>query len=196
MTVNTILIPICLHSLLSLSPQLSSFMLILRSWREIWSRQWAPIQLVYEFLANVPEADTIQDKGGVGNGQGMVYLLSPPDMALKRASAQGQVSQDPQQVLRSRLRHEVGHRLRWRHVHSRRGLNPHDIFQGQAWPKEFHGDHTRYIRVKRPKDQIHILILPLSSWVIQRKSLNLSESLLFHLYLLFFLSCSKGYFKK
>ena len=51
-----------LHSLLSLNPKLSPFTLIPQSLKVLWSRLWKLIQFAYEFLASIPQSDTIQDK--------------------------------------------------------------------------------------------------------------------------------------
>ena len=61
MTVNFTLIPICLRSLLSLSPQLRSFVFILQSLKGTLVQIVGSHLLTNEFLANVPETDIIQD---------------------------------------------------------------------------------------------------------------------------------------
>lgn len=139
-------IPICLHSLLSLGPPAK----FLQAHAPGFEGYFGPdCGVPCEFLASVPEADTIQD------------------------TWESQMSQDPQQMLKGRLRHAMEAQAQMEACPVKNMSETNKSSPRARLGQTSHtGDYAGNIRRRRQKNQVQVLILPLTRWVTIRKSLT------------------------
>lgn len=133
------------HSLLSLGPPAK----FLQAHSPGFEGYFGPdCGLPCEFLASVPEADTIQD------------------------TWESQMSQDPQQMLKDRLRHGTEAQAQTEACPVKNMSETNESSSRARLGRTSHtGDYAGDIR-RRQKNQIQVLILPLPRWVAIRQSLT------------------------